>query len=147
MRRLVLLLGSASALVAAIVSCDDDSRYVYTARRFDEANGCLEPYRPIERVEGEGVSVRCPEACLLVSGAMHLSPVCPPFPANAEAVPAEDPGCQAALDASRMEASCGAGDEEEEGDGGEEEDGGDGGGGEEDAESDAGLVLDAAEEG
>lgn len=147
MRRLFLLFGSASAIVSAIVSCDDDSRYVYTARRFDEANGCLEPYRPIERVEGEGVSVRCPEACLLVSGAIHVSPVCPPFPVNAEPVPAEDPACQAALDASRMEASCGAG-EEEDGDGGEEDDGGEEeGGAEEDAESDAGLVLDAAEEG
>ena len=141
MRRLLFLFGSASALVVAIVSCDDDSRYVYTARPYDEANGCLGAYRPIERVEGDGVSVRCPEACLLVNGALHLSPVCPPFPAIAEEVPAEDPACQAALDASRLEASCLA-TEEEEGDGGEED-----GGGEEDAEIDAGLVADAAEEG
>lgn len=135
----------ASALVVlAIVACEEDPRYVYTARRYNPAQACLEEYSSVETVPGDDVSVRCREACLAVRDVVYVSPVCPPLPTNAAALDDDDPRCQEALDASRMEASCAAPAQEE--DGGEEEDGGT----EEDADAgdpDAGAAVDAAEDG
>jgi hypothetical protein len=139
MRRALLGVASAIAIVGGFVSCDDDDRYVYTARRFDEANACLGPFTPIELVVGEGADVKCPPTCLTFKNVLYVSPVCPPLPVDATEVPADDERCQAALDAFRTETSCDA-DEEE--DGGDEEAGSE----EEDGSSDAGAVEDAAEE-
>ena len=143
MKRVLLGGAAAIAMVVAIVSCDDDSRYVYTARRFDEANGCVDPYTAIERVEGDEVSVLCPEACLTVKDVVFVSTVCPPLPSIAQELGEDDPRCQAALEAFRSEEYC---DPSERGDGGVEEDGGeeDGGGEDEDASDDA--AEDAEEE-
>jgi hypothetical protein len=109
MRRALYALAAGSAAVLAFVACEDDSRYVYTARKYDAVNGCLTDYKSIETVPGRGVSVRCPLACLTVDDAVYVSPVCPPLPSNAEALDESDPQCQAALDASAQEASCSGG--------------------------------------
>lgn len=132
MRRALSLLAAASVAVVAFVACEDDSRYVYTARKYDAVNGCLTDYKAIETVPGRGVSVRCPVACLTVDDAVYVSPVCPPLPANAEALDSTDPQCQAALDANARNALCSGGDTESEADGGEED------GGEDDADTDGG---------
>lgn len=128
MRRALLGVAAAVAILGAFVACDDDDRYVYTGRRFDEANACLRPFTPIERVVGEGADVKCAPTCFTFKDALYVSPVCPPLPVEATEVPAEDPRCQAALEASRTETFCGAVEEE-------------------DGSSDAGVVEDAAEEG
>lgn len=143
--RLVFASLTLASVALAFVACDDDPRYVYTARRFDRAKGCLEDYRGVDTVAGDGVSVRCKETCLTSSESVYVSPVCPPFPENVSELEESAPECQAALDASRMEASCSAAAEDEEAkeeDGGEEDGGGDG-----DASADAGTSADAAEEG
>jgi hypothetical protein len=139
MKRVALALAVAS-VVAAFVACDDDPRYVYTARRYDDANGCLEDYSAVERVPGDGVSVRCAPACLAVRDVLYVSPVCPPLPENAVAVDGSDPRCKAALDAYAAETFCSSGGGEEESDGGDDEEGG----ADEDAEADAGIAEDAA---
>lgn len=144
MKRLAFAAAALAGVVAAIVACDDNPRYVYTARRFDEAKGCLDDYRGLDTVPGDTVSVRCRETCLTSFDIVYVSPVCPPFPENVSELEESAPECQAALDASRMDVSCSAAEEEEESDGGgEEEDAG----GEEDAAPDAGQPVDAAEEG
>lgn len=145
MRRALLGAAPAVALLGAFVACDDDDRYVYTGRRFDEANACLRPFTPIERVVGEGADVKCEPICFTFKDALYVSPVCPPLPVEATEVSADDdPRCQAALEASRTETFCEAVEDEDGGeDGGEE----DAGSEEEDGSSDAGVVEDAAEEG
>ena len=144
MKRIAFAAAALTGVVVAIVACDDNPRYVYTARRFDQVKGCLDDYRGLDTVPGEGVSVRCRETCLTSFDIVYVSPVCPPFPENVSELEDTAPECQAALDASRMEASCSAAEEEEEGDGGEEQDAG---GPDEDASPDAGAPVDAAEEG
>jgi hypothetical protein len=144
MRRALTGIGLAVALVVAFVSCADDERYVYTARRFDAANACLGPFTPIERVVGEGTSPNCPPTCLTFKDALYVSPLCPPVPVEATEVDAEDPACQAAVEAFENEALCDAPADEDGGeDGGSEE-----AGEEEDGAADGGTAEeDAAEEG
>ena len=134
MRRALLGVALAVAMIGAFVACDDDDRYVYTARRFDEANACLGAFTPVERVLGEGADVKCAPTCLTFKDALYVSPVCPPISEDAIEVSADDPRCQAAVEAFNTETFCDAPADE---DGGEEEDG----------SSDAGTVEDAAEEG
>lgn len=141
MRRALFGVMLGIALIGAFASCDDDDRYVYTARRFDEANACLGAYTPVERVVGEGADVKCAPTCLTFRDAFYVSPVCPPLPVDALEVSADDPRCQAALEAFRTETLCDAPADE---DGGEEEEAGSE---EEDGAADAGAVEDAAEEG
>ena len=106
MNRVALAALSVALGVGAFVACDDDSRYVYTARRYDDANACLEDFTPVERVPGDSVSVRCAPACLAVRDVLYVSPVCPPLPDIAVAVDESDPRCKAALDAYRAETFC-----------------------------------------
>lgn len=110
-----------AALVAAFVGCDEDPRYVYTARHFDSTAGCLDDYKPVETVPGDGVSALCPESCLTVDKELYLSTMCPPVPAIATALDSDAADCLAALDASRLEASCSGGGDQGESEGGEEE--------------------------
>lgn len=144
MGRLHLAVIGVGAGIAAMVACDDDSRYVFTARRYNDANACLEDYTAVERVPGDGVSVRCAPACLAVRDVLYVSPVCPPLPDIAVAVDEGDPRCKAALDAYRAEAFCSSAGAAQDDAG--EDGGGDagGGGGGEDAEADAGTQQDAA---
>jgi hypothetical protein len=133
MRRLLYAVALVVAIVASIVSCEDDERYVYTARRFDEANACVGPYVPVERVVGEGADAKCAPTCLTFKDAFYVSPVCPPLPVEATEVPQDDPRCQAAASAFLDDALCDAPQDE---DGGADEDAGDeeeNDGGEEDA--------------
>lgn len=152
MNRLVLALLALAGIVVAIVACDDNPRYVYTAQRYDSRRGCLEDFRGVETIPGDSVSVRCGQTCFTVGDDLYISPVCPPLPDNATELEQSDEECQAALDASRQEASCVGlqlADEDggaEETDGGEEEDA-DAGGQEQDS-GDAGVIIgDAAEAG
>ena len=118
---------------AAFVAClDEEARYVYTAQKYDPSLGCLEDYAPVEAVRGDGVGSFCPVTCLSANANVYLSTVCPPMPPNATALDAASPECQAALDASRLEASCSAPAEPE----------GDGGG----ADADDGEAPDAGED-
>jgi hypothetical protein len=137
MRRGLYAFAFAGCMVAlgSIVACEDDDRYVYTGRRFDEANACLGPYVPVERVVGKGADVKCAPVCLTFKDALYVSPVCPPIPVEATELAEDDPRCVAAIEAFDSDTTCGAAGD---GDGGEEEEG--------DAGEDAPAEEDAAEE-
>lgn len=117
MKRAALALCSLSLVAVGFVAClDEEARYVYTAQKYDPALGCLGDYAPVESVLGDGVSSTCAPTCLSANDAIYLSTVCPPVPAIATMLDARSPECQAALDASRLEASCAAPEETEDGD-------------------------------
>lgn len=104
MRR-VFFAATALALAAA-AACGDDGVYVYTARKYDPAAGCLEPYAPVDTITGEKVSSKCLPYCFALDGVTYVTDVCPPLPANATAVAGSDPTCIAAYE--QLDASCGA---------------------------------------
>jgi hypothetical protein len=136
MKRIVLASAAVIAIVATAVACEDNERYVYTARRFDEANACVDStYTAVELVDGEGADPKCPPTCLTFKQVFYVSPVCPPLPVDVTEVDQSDPVCQAAVAAFKAETLCDAP--------AEEEDGGDEGGAE---ETDGGGGEDAAEE-
>ena len=88
---LVLVLG-----LAAIAACEGADSYVYTARRYDAAGACLEPYAPVEVVDGPGVAATCPETCLTVGEEVFVTNMCPPLPAIATELQADAEACVAA---------------------------------------------------
>lgn len=133
MRAAVLAIALSVVAVATIVACEEEERYVYTARRFDEANGCLRAYSPVERVVGEGADVKCAPTCFTFKDALYVSPVCPPLPVEATEVPEDDARCVAAVEAFETETFC---------DAPPDDDGGEDGG----AGADATTEQDAAEE-
>jgi hypothetical protein len=134
-KRIVLASAAVIAIVATAVACENNERYVYTARRFDEANACVESaYTAVELVDGEGADPKCPPTCLTFKQVFYVSPVCPPLPVDVTAVEADDPVCQAAVAAFNSGTLC---------DAPAEEDGGEEGGAE---EADGGGGQDAAEE-
>jgi len=141
-RRAIVL---ASIVVAVFAACDGEQRYVYSAQRFDPVAGCLDVYKPVETVPGEGVSINCRVTCLTVGADTYLSTLCPPVPDIATETDAQTPECQAALDASRLEAGCGSDEGEDTGDGGEDTDGAtdDDGGGDDGAADDGAAGEDA----
>lgn len=103
------------ALVAAlgtIAACEGAESYVYTARRYDPAGACLEPYAPVEVVDGPPVAATCPETCLTVGTDVFVTTMCPPLPAVATELEADAEACVAARAVSGS--TCG---EEEEVDG------------------------------
>ena len=134
MKRIVLASVALIALVATAFACDENERYVYAARRFDQANACVDSvYTPVELVDGEGAGSTCAPSCMTFKQVFYVSPVCPPLPVDVTAVDGSDPICQAAIEAFKTDTFCDAPAEE---DGGEEE-GGEEGGAEEDASADA----------
>lgn len=100
------VLAAGVAALASVVACDVPF-YVYSARRWNAADACVEPYVPIDRVEGEGADSSCPAVCLSVGAQLYVSTVCPPLPPSATEVPATDPICRAALDAANRDRICG----------------------------------------
>jgi hypothetical protein len=59
-------------------------------------------------VEAGDVGSACDPVCLLLDGILHVSTVCPPYPAETSlAEPADSPDCVAALAALVAEAYCG----------------------------------------
>lgn len=100
-------LGAGVVAVVSLMACDVPF-YVYSARRWNAADACVEPYVPIDRVSGEGADSSCPAVCLSVGAALYVSTVCPPLPPSATEVPATDPTCRAALDAMNRNRVCGA---------------------------------------
>jgi hypothetical protein len=117
--RTAALLGA--ALAAAAAACiDPDASFVYTARPYDRAGMCLEPYVELELIPGAGGGDACtsPEAgpagpgvaCLVSSsGALYVSTVCPPYPPDYDAS-GKDPACPAAIAALMNGVSCAASD-------------------------------------
>jgi len=88
-------LALALALVT-IAACEGAESYVYTAQRYDPAGACLEPYAPVEVVEGPGVAATCPETCLTVGTEVYVTTMCPPLPAVAAELAADAEACIAA---------------------------------------------------
>ncbi len=103
-----LALATAAVAAAAGIACESPESYVFSARRFDEAGQCLEPYVPIEVVAGPGASARCALRCLSVGTETYVSALCPPLPTNATELPTDDEACKAAL--AVAEVTCGDGD-------------------------------------
>ncbi len=102
MRKLTVPLVLTSALFAA---CGGAESYVYTARRYDPAGACLEPYAPVEVVDGTGAAATCPETCLTVGSDVFVTTMCPPIPAIATELEANADACALARAASAS--SCG----------------------------------------
>ena len=105
--------------LAAIAACEGADSYVYTARRYDPAGACLEPYAPVEVVDGPGVAATCPETCLTVGAEVFVTNMCPPLPDIATELQADAAACIAARGVSGS--TCG---EEPEGDAGADPDSG-----------------------
>jgi hypothetical protein len=121
------VLGALAALGGACLSTES---YVYSAQRYDPTNDCLESYKAVEVVNGEGAGT-CPATCMTVGADLLVSTVCPPLPAIATEVPADASDCIAALKAAKQGGTCDA-----PADGGEEDGGPD---------MDTGTEPDAAE--
>ncbi len=127
--KLRLLFGLA-VVVALAASCEDVRSYVYSARKYDATNACLNDYAAVEVVSGSGAEAYCPPTCFSVAGTIYVSTMCPPLPAAATALPADASPCSDALDAGAQEASCanagGGGAQDASGEGGDDG-GGEGG--------------------
>jgi hypothetical protein len=95
------LLAIGFVVLAAGVACEKADAYVYSARRYDSARVCLEPYHPVEVVEGPGAAATCPETCIGVGDDVFLTTMCPPLPTIATELPADNEACVAARNASR----------------------------------------------
>jgi hypothetical protein len=96
--------------LAPMVACEVPF-YVYSARPWNAADACVEPYVPVDRVDGEGAGSSCPAVCLSVGRQLYVSTVCPPLPPSATEVAATDPSCRAALDALNRNRVCGGAEE------------------------------------
>jgi hypothetical protein len=85
----------AAGAIAAALSCNDAITYVYAAAPFDTTQQCLGPYAPLDVVDGTGNdgNDNCAPICLVSSGSIYVSTVCPPYPP--------------ALDTSGQNAECG----------------------------------------
>ena len=79
---------------------------MYSAQRWDPDNACLEPYAPVELVNGSGVGSRCPAVCLTVGKDTLVSTMCPPLPTIASAAAADAGDCIPALAAAKKGTSC-----------------------------------------
>jgi hypothetical protein len=119
----VLFVGGVAA------ACHDPDVYVYTARRYDPAQKCLDPYTAIDQMNGTSVSSKCLPNCFELKNDVYTSHVCPPLPLEAVPLDAEAPECKAAIAAYAH--TCGA-------------DAGDAGGGDDDDDA---SVLDAGDGG
>ena len=94
----------AATLVLA-AACTNADVYIYTARKYEAASACLDPYAPVDQINGAGENSNCPPACFTLDDATYVSTVCPPLPANAVQLPGNAPACIAA--ARLLDASCG----------------------------------------
>lgn len=94
------------AVGAAIAACEGADSYVFTARRFDPTGACLDPYSPVEVVDGPGAAATCPETCLTVGTEVFVTTMCPPIPAVATELEADAAACIAARAVSGS--TCGA---------------------------------------
>lgn len=105
-----LVMGIASVLVSS--ACDESGPRIYTARAYSAEAACLESYAPIGRVEAGELGASCAPVCLWVDGllpesGLHVSTVCPPYPATAvptDAVTSAD--CAVALELLEAEVFC-----------------------------------------
>lgn len=100
------VLAACAVALAPMVACEVPF-YVYSARPWNAADACVEPYVPLDRVDGEGAGSSCPAVCLSVGRQLYVSTVCPPLPPSATEVAATDPACRAALDALNRDRVCG----------------------------------------
>lgn len=94
------------ALGATIAACEGAESYIFTARRYDAAGACLEPYAAVEVVDGPGAAATCPETCLTVGTDVFVTTMCPPIPAIATELQADAAACVAARAVSGS--TCGA---------------------------------------
>jgi hypothetical protein len=80
--RLVLagLLVATAATFAVFAACNDPEEYVYSAAPFDTVNDCLDPYQGIDVVSGGTGADNCAPVCIVGSGLVYVSTVCPPLP-------------------------------------------------------------------
>ena len=113
-RRVALVAAAALGAIAATGACEETASYVYTARRYDPDAACLEPYRPVEVVDGPGAAATCRASCIAVGEDVFVTAMCPPLPLNATELDFDSEVCVAARGASSV--TCG---EPEEGAGGD----------------------------
>jgi hypothetical protein len=65
---------------------------------FDAASKCLSAYVPLGLVDADALPATCAPVCLSLTGALYVSEVCPPYPAQATLVmPSDSADCKAAL--------------------------------------------------
>jgi len=101
----------AFVLLVAGAACDPSGPRIYTARAYDPSARCLADYAPLGLVQAGDLGASCDPVCLQVGDALYVSTVCPPYPASASSLAADDPTCRAALAALAADASCSASDD------------------------------------
>ncbi len=125
-----LFAAAAGAALTAGGACITTETYVYSARKYDPANACLQAYQSIETVSGKGARSLCAPTCLSVNGELYVSTMCPPLPAIATEVAADASDCKAALGAKSCDEETDGGNDDggdEGGDGGNDDGGNEGG--------------------
>ena len=94
--RKLIVLGLSAGLFA--FGCDQEGPRVYTAMPVDTAAHCLGAYTPLGLVQAEELPATCRPVCLSRDGALYVSEVCAPYPAEASLVsPADSSDCADAL--------------------------------------------------
>ena len=91
---------------AGAASCISTDSYVYTAQKYDPTNDCVDEYKSVEVVKGQGASADCPPICLMVGADLYVSTVCPPLPDIASAVDSDAGTCLAAIKAQASGGTC-----------------------------------------
>jgi len=97
---------TAFGAIAALAACEDNQKYVYSARQYDPINMCVGEYVPVEQVTGSGAGSKCAPSCSMVGSDLYVSTMCPPLPGNATAVDDTDPACMAAMAAFASGGTC-----------------------------------------
>jgi hypothetical protein len=105
---------SAWAAAVALCACDNPGVHVYSAFGYDAQGRCVDPSSTaLDVVSGPSTGNDCAPTCIVGSGQVYVSTVCPPYPPG-YGVEAADSGiapsdpCAAALAAYAAQTTCGA---------------------------------------
>jgi hypothetical protein len=105
-----LVLGGAAFAISQQAACTDAQAHLYSARFFDSAGQCLEPYQAIDVIDGPGGAATCAPICLANKTETFVSQGCPPFPFgyDTSAELQETPACKTALALLACDLTCGS---------------------------------------
>jgi hypothetical protein len=104
----------ACAAALAVCACDNPSVHVYSAQAYDPQGHCVEPSSTaLDVISGAATGNDCPATCIVGSGQVFVSVVCPPYPPGYGVETADsgiDPSdpCSGALAAYAAGITCGA---------------------------------------
>ncbi len=71
----------AMAAIAALVgACKGDTTHIFSARRFDPARACLDPYTAVDVVSGDDTGGSCALVCIFGASEYYVTRQCAPYP-------------------------------------------------------------------